>query len=62
MVNRNTTEKWVTSNEAADHLGVSQSFIFKRCASGSIPHVKIGRALRFRLTDLDAWASTNRCG
>jgi excisionase family DNA binding protein len=61
MVNASTVEKWVPSTEAAAHLGVSRSFIFKGCASGSIPHVKIGRALRFRLTDLDAWASTNRC-
>lgn len=56
MVNNNL-ENWVTTQQAAAHLGISQSFIFKACAAGSIPHAKIGRALRFRLSDLDAWAS-----
>lgn len=57
MVIAHSPEQWVTTQQAAAHLGVSRSFIFKGCASGSIPHVKVGRSLRFRLTDLDAWAS-----
>jgi len=57
MVTENHPEQWVTTKQAAAHLGVSESFVFKGCASGAIPHVKIGRALRFRLSDLDAWAT-----
>ena len=57
MVTSNHLEPWVTTQQAAAHLGVSPSFIFKACASGKIPHAKVGRSLRFRLTELDAWTS-----
>jgi excisionase family DNA binding protein len=57
MVNASNAEGWVTTQQAAAHLGVSASFLFKGCASGTIPHARVGRSLRFRLSDLDAWAS-----
>ena len=52
-----SSEPWVTIDQAADHLGVSKSFLFKRCAARDIPHAKVGRGLRFRLSELDVWAT-----
>lgn len=52
-----SSEPWVTIDQAAFHLGVSKSFLFKRCSTERIPHGKVGRNLRFRLSELDAWAT-----
>lgn len=57
MPNEFRPEGWVTTKQAASHLGVSTSFLFKGCATGDIPHAKVGRGLRFRLSDLDQWAA-----
>jgi hypothetical protein len=50
--------------EAANHIGVSAAFLRKgRCvgilghATPPPPHLKIGRAVRYRISDLDAWLS-----
>lgn len=51
----------LTTTEAARYLGVSQSFLEKdRVSSGRIPHVKIGRAVRYLPADLDAYVQRRR--
>ena len=42
--------KWV-----AEYLRVSASWVYQATASGVLPCVRIGTALRFRKRDLDAW-------
>jgi excisionase family DNA binding protein len=39
----------------ADKLGMSVSTIRKWVHFGFIPHVKLGRAVRFREKDVEAW-------
>jgi excisionase family DNA binding protein len=45
----------ITKNELAQHLKVSVSLINRLMAEDGLPHVKIGRAVRFRLDDIYAW-------
>jgi len=45
--------------EAARHLGVSRSFVYRHLEE--IPHIRVGdRTTRFRPADLDAWLSTRQ--
>lgn len=57
-------EPMLPTNEAAKMLGVSNHFMFKdrRRPQPLIPFVKIGSAVRYRLSDLQAFieASTRR--
>ena len=55
-----TRERYVAIKEAADHLGVKVSWIYSAVESGRLPAFRIGRYLRFRLTDLDHWAAKSR--
>ena len=48
-------ERMLNSAEIADVLGMSVSTIRKWVHYGYIPHVKLGRAVRFREKDVEAW-------
>jgi len=48
-------ESWVRVNEVAHHLNVSASWVNKAVQYGDIPVHRVGRNLRFRLSEVDAW-------
>ena len=51
----NTTEgRLLTENEACEYLRVRPRQLFNWRISGLVPFIRIGRAIRFRVTDLDA--------
>jgi excisionase family DNA binding protein len=41
--------------EIAEYLGVRESTIYKWTHEGYIPHIKIGKFLRFKIRDIDKW-------
>ncbi len=45
---------WVSKREMAKHLGVSVRTIDTWMARRRLPHVKLGRTVRFNLRDVDA--------
>lgn len=55
-------EKLLTTKEAAPFLGVSEAFLERdRWAGARIPFIRIGsRAVRYRLSDLEAYIASNR--
>ena len=42
-------------HEVAAYLGVSERFVYKHVAEGSLPSHRVGRALRFQAAEIDAW-------
>jgi excisionase family DNA binding protein len=52
-----TDDRWLTSREAAEHLGLSLNALHKRTRRHEIPAVQEsdGGKLYFRRTDLDRW-------
>lgn len=55
-------DKLMTDNEAAKILGVSTSFLRKARSIGVLgnstpppPHLQLGRAIRYRRSDLERW-------
>ena len=42
-------------NEAAEYIGTSPGTMYQKVHLNEIPYVKIGRALRFDVNDLDEW-------
>ena len=50
-----TTEPWVTLQEVADHLKVSEDTVHRWIATRSMPAHRIGRVWRFKLSQIDAW-------
>ena len=46
------------THQAAAYLQCSASFLEKRrCFGGGPVYVRIGRAIRYRISDLDAWVA-----
>lgn len=41
--------------EAAEWLGLSESFLYKLVEACAIPHIRFGRAIRFDVKLLEEW-------
>lgn len=48
-------ERWLSKTELAEILNVSTSWIDKRMARDGLPFRKRGRAVRFKLSEYEAW-------
>jgi excisionase family DNA binding protein len=45
----------LTAGEVADLLGVRASWVYDRARARGIPHLRLGRHVRFRLEAVEAW-------
>ncbi len=52
----------LNAQQAAELLGVPPSWVLAQARRDSIPHVRLGRYVRFRADDLDAWAAERARG
>jgi excisionase family DNA binding protein len=50
----------LTPEDAARILAVRKSWVYDACRTGRLPHLKIGRHIRFLEADLDAWVEQQR--
>jgi excisionase family DNA binding protein len=51
---------WLTVQEAAELLRVPVSWLYERTRANSIPHVKLGKYLRFDRDGLTTWIDEMR--
>lgn len=54
----NDLERWVSVEVVADHLGVAKDSIYRWVEARGLPAHRIGRLLKFRLTEVDEWVRT----
>ncbi|MHA2061910.1 MAG: helix-turn-helix domain-containing protein [Candidatus Sifarchaeia archaeon] len=47
----------MTIEEAANYLGIRLSTLYKYTSARKIPHVKVGRLVKFRQEDLENWVN-----
>jgi len=47
------SEGWVDQKAAAEHLKISRRTLYDWMQKGVIPHVRLGRGVRFKLSDVD---------
>jgi excisionase family DNA binding protein len=64
--NNNQTSKDVklllTIQEAAEALGISERKLWGMTDSREIPHVRLGRCLRYPVRELEQWIDENKKG
>ncbi len=53
-------ENCITKDELKRAIGLSESFINKLMKQGEIPYFKIGRAVRFRVSEVMSWLQKRR--
>ncbi len=51
---------FLTINDVAEKLNVSESWIYKKCKAGIMPQVRICGMLRFIEKDVEAWVAAHR--
>ena len=63
-MSRDTTpSEYLTEPGAAAYLGFTKAYLRKHRALGDgPPFIKIGRNIRYRRTDLEAWMEAHRIG
>ena len=49
------SERWVSVQDVADHLGVNKDTIYKWIDSRGLPAHKLGRLWKFQLGEIDEW-------
>jgi excisionase family DNA binding protein len=54
------TRRLLTVVEAAEYLTISKRYLANLTAMNEIPAVKMGRAVRYDVADLDAWIEHNK--
>lgn len=56
----NVPEKWSSLEEIAEHLGVSKDTIRNWIKKGVIPHRRIGKQYKFKISEVDAWVDSGK--
>ncbi len=51
-------EKWVSSKEIAQYLGVNKDTIQRWLTKGQIPGHRIGRLWKFKISEIDEWIAS----
>ena len=49
---RECPEKWLTAAEATAVTGIPRSWLHEAARQGRVPHIKAGKYVRFRMSDL----------
>lgn len=58
----NGTEKWLSVEEIADHLGISKETVYRWLEKGKIPAHRVGKLWKFRPSEVDEWVVNGQAG
>jgi excisionase family DNA binding protein len=56
------TGRLLTAEEVAEQLAVPVSWVREHTRSGAIPHVRLGRWIRYDMSDVDEWLEQIKIG
>jgi excisionase family DNA binding protein len=56
----NTEERWVDVAGVATHLGVRRESVYRWIDAKGLPAHRVGRLLRFKLSEVDDWVRAGR--
>lgn len=60
IVPKSTGDRWMGVPETAAYLGVIQRTVYRLINTEKIPAYKIGRVIRLKREDVDAWLESRR--
>ena len=49
------SERWLSVDEIAEHLGIKRDTVYKWVAHKNMPAHKVGRLLKFQIKEVDEW-------
>ena len=54
------TKEFLSIGDLSEVLGIKKSTLYSLVENGELPHYKIGRLVRFKRNDVDAWMESHR--
>ena len=48
-------ERWVSSKEIAQYIGINKDTLQRWITDGKIPCPRVGRLWKFKISEIDAW-------
>jgi len=51
---------YMTLNEVSEYLNIKEKTLYAMVSSAYIPHYRIGRLIRFKKEEIDAWMETRK--
>lgn len=58
--NKFETERWLSLEEIANHIGCSKDTIRAWIKKGTIPYHKVGRQFKFKISEVDEWIQSGK--
>ena len=55
-------QNYLTITDASEYLNIKSKTLYAMAASGSIPHYKVGRLIRFKREEIDEWMDGKKAG
>lgn len=53
-------ERWVSSKEIAEHLGINKDTLQRWINNQTIPCHRVGRLWKFKISEIDEWIQNGR--
>lgn len=51
----NGRSRLLEADDVAEYLGMRTDWVYREVRAGRLPHIRLGRAVRFRRESIDAW-------
>jgi excisionase family DNA binding protein len=56
------TSRLLEADDVAEYLGVRTDWVYREVRAGRLPHIRLGRAVRFRRESIEAWIDSRERG
>jgi excisionase family DNA binding protein len=57
-----SASRLLEAEDVADYLGMRTDWVYREVRAGRLPHIRLGRAVRFRRESIEAWLESNERG
>lgn len=54
--------KLLEADDVAEYLGMRTDWVYREVRAGRLPHIRLGRAVRFRRESIEAWLEARERG
>ena len=56
------SDRLLIASEVADFLAVKESWVREATRDGCLPHLRLGRYRRYRMSDIERWLAEQEAG
>ena len=57
-----STSRLLEAEDVANILGMRSDWVYREVRAGRLPHIRLGRAVRFRRESIEAWIQSRERG